>query len=239
MGEKKENKMAKEKTIAVIGLGRFGLEVCKGISEKGGKVIAVDISPKLIDKVKDFVVQAILIDVTDEETFSKLPLENLDVAVIAIGDNIEASIIATALFKKSNIPYIVARAVSELHEQILKQIGANEIINIEVDEGKRVANKLISPNILERITISKSLIFAEIVVPQSFVDKTLPQLDIRNKYKVNIISIRRFYQQIDDLGNPTRDDQVIMPTITEKLQVNDILAVVGGENDIEKLKEVK
>jgi len=133
----------------------------------------------------------------------------------------------------------VARAVSELHEQILKQIGANEIINIEVDEGKRVANKLISPNILERITISKSLIFAEIVVPQSFVDKTLPQLDIRNKYKVNIISIRRFYQQIDDLGNPTRDDQVIMPTITEKLQVNDILAVVGGENDIEKLKEVK
>ncbi len=231
--------MEKEKTVAVIGLGRFGLEVCKEISENGGKVIAVDLDSKLIDRVKDFVVQAILIDVTDEDTFKKLPLESLDVAVIAIGDNVEASIISTALLKKSNVPYIIARAVSELHQQILKQVGANEIINIEVEQGRRVANKIISPNVLERITISKNLIFAEIVVPESFVDKTLPQLDIRNKYKINIISIRRFYQQIDDFGNPTRDDQVIMPTTTEKLQINDILAVVGSEADIEKLKEVK
>lgn len=230
--------MAKEKVIAVFGLGSFGYEICKELSEKGGKVIAVDNDIKLIEKIKNFVMQAILIDSTDEDSLKNSPLENVDVAVVAIGANLEASIITTALLRKMNIPYIIARATSDIHSQLLKQIGANEIVNLEIEEGRRIANKLISPNVLERIPISKSQIFAEIVVPKSFVGKTLQQIDLRNKANINVISIKRLQLKIDEIGNPNREELVLIPKPQDILQANDILAIVGSDSDIESIKEM-
>ena len=125
--------MVKGKIFAVIGLGSFGFEICREISGKGGKVIAIDNDPKKIDKIKDLVMQAILIDSRDEESLAKASLENIDVAVVAIGENLESSIITTALLKKLNIPQIISRASSDFHALVLKQIGATEIINLEID----------------------------------------------------------------------------------------------------------
>ncbi|OHD15820.1 MAG: potassium transporter TrkA [Spirochaetes bacterium GWD1_27_9] len=228
--------MAKEKTIAIFGLGAFGFEICKRLAEKGGKVIAIDKDPKLIEKIKDSIMQAILIDSTDEESLKKSALENVDVAVVAMGENLQASIITTALLKKINIPYIIARATSDIHSQLLKQIGANEVINLEIEEGKRIANRLISPNVLERIPISKSQIFAEIIVPKSFVGKTLQQIDLRNKANINVISIRRIILKIDEMGNPLKEENVLIPKPSDVLELNDILAIVGTDKEIESLK---
>ncbi len=228
--------MARDKIIAVFGLGLFGFEICKELSEKGGKVIAVDKNPKLIDKIKNIVMQAILIDSKDEDSLRKSSIENIDMAVVAIGENLEASIITTALLKKMNIPYIIARATSDIHSQVLKQIGANEIINIEVEEGKRLANRLISPNVLERIPISKNQVFAEIIIPNNFVGKTLQQIDLRNKVNINVISIKRSTLKIDDTGNPLKEEIVLIPRPQDILQLNDILAIVGTDSDIEIIK---
>ncbi|HOV14498.1 MAG TPA: TrkA family potassium uptake protein [Spirochaetota bacterium] len=230
--------MAKEKVVAVFGLGLFGYEICKELSDKGGKVIAVDQDIKLIEKIKNIVMQAILIDSTDEDSLKKSPLENVDVAIVAIGENLEASIITTALLKKMNIPYIIARATSDIHSQLLKQIGANEVVNLEIEEGRRIANKLISPNVLERIPISKNQIFAEIIIPKSFVGKTLQQIDLRNKANINVISIKRYQLKIDEIGNPVKEEIVLIPKPQDILQSNDILAIVGSDSDIETIKEM-
>ena len=106
---------AKEKVYAVIGLGTFGRRVAEVISDRGGEVIAIDNDPELIDKVKDSVTQAVLLDSTDELSLANAPFDDVDVAVVAIGDNIAASILTTALLKRIGIPYILARSISELH----------------------------------------------------------------------------------------------------------------------------
>jgi len=227
----------KEKIFGIFGLGAFGNEICEEMSKKGAKVIVFEKEKKLIDKIKNSVTQAIIIDTTDEDALKNSPIDNIDVAVVAIGTNMQSSIITTTLLKKYNVPYIIARAISDIHSQLLTQIGANEVINIEIEEGKRLANKLISPNILERIPISKNQTFAEIMVPKSFVGKSLLKLELRNKFNVNVVSIRKFNMTIDDYGNPQKDDLVIFPKPQDVLEDNDILYIVGSDADIEAIKE--
>ena len=230
--------MAKGKNFAVFGLGTFGLEICKVLAEQGGRVIAIDSDDSLIDKVKDRVMHALRVDSTDEDAFKNLPLENVDVAIVAIGENLQSSIITTALLKKIGVPYIMARAKSDIHAVVLKQIGADEIINLEIEEGRRIANKLINPNVLERIPISKDLAFAEIMIPKKFIGKTLQKLNLRNRYNINVISIKRYELKIDEMGNPVKEEIVILQKPSDVLQKNDILILVGSNENLELLKDL-
>ncbi|MBN1898639.1 MAG: TrkA family potassium uptake protein [Spirochaetes bacterium] len=229
--------MAKEKVFSVFGLGTFGFQVCSVLADKGAKVIAVDNQARLVEKIKDHVTQAIVMDTTDEELLKTLPLDDIDVAVVAIGDNIEASILTTALLKKLGIPYIIARAVSPIHSQVLKQVGATEVINIEIEEGKRTANKLIAPFVLDTIPLSQNQSLAEVRVSKKFIGKSLAKLDLRKKYNVNVVSIKRFQTSIDEVGNPVKNEIALFPKPTDILKENDILVIIGGEKDIEQLKE--
>ncbi len=179
--------MEKEKIFAVFGLGAFGFTICTELTKKGAKVIAIDNHEKLIEKITDSVTQAIIMDSTDKELFKTLPLEDIDVAVVAIGDNFEASILTTSLLKETGIPYIVARAISDTHSQILKQVGANEVFNIEIEAGQRIANKLISPLVFEQIPLSSNQILAEIETPKKFIDKKVGELNFRKKH-IQIVS---------------------------------------------------
>ena len=229
--------MAKEKVFAVIGLGTFGRKVCEVLAEKGGKVIAIDVKGDLIERVKDSVTQAILLDSTDEGALGRVPFEDVAVAIVAIGDNIESSILTTALLKRIGIPYIVARAVSDIHQQVLKQVGADEIVNIEIEEGQRVAQKIISPEVLDRIPITESISIAELYVPKNFVGESLAKLDLRNKLRVNIVSIRRIVLSVDEEGNPVKNEDVIFPEAGEILKESDLLLLVGKNEDIDAFKE--
>ena len=156
--------MAKERVFAVFGLGTFGAEVCRVLAEKGGKVIAVDRDPDVVEKNKNIVTQAVLMDSTDEEALKNLALDEIDVAIVVIGENLDASILTTALLSKLGVPYIIARAITDIHAQILKQVGATENINIEINSGRELATRLISPDILENIPISAELKLVELVV---------------------------------------------------------------------------
>jgi len=228
--------MDKNKIFAVFGLGTFGYQVCKVMSEKGAKVIAFDKQEKLIDKIKDDVTQAVLIDSTDEEALRNAGVTDIDVAIVSIGDNKEASILTTALLKNLNVPYIIARALSDIHAQVLKQVGANEVIILEIEEGKRLANHLLAPDVLDIISVSKNQSIAEIRVSNNFKGKTLPQLALRKKFNINVISIKRTTMVIDDAGNPVQEEIVLNPEPEEILQQDDIIVVLGREKDIEKLK---
>ncbi len=229
--------MQSEKTYAIFGLGTFGLEVCMVLADKGGKVIAIDVNQRLIEKVKDSVTQAVLIDSTDEESLRNVPLESVDVAVVAIADDIEASILTTAILKNRGVPQIIARALSDIHAQVLKQVGATEILFIEIEEGRRLANRLISPDVLDRIPISAGQTLAEIVAPDSLTGKTLHKLDLFHKFNLNVISVKRPGMTVDEMGNPIREETIIKPRASVKLEKNDVLVVLGSDEDIDSLKE--
>jgi trk system potassium uptake protein TrkA len=229
--------MPEEKIFAVFGLGTFGFEVCRVISEKGGKIIAVDVDQNLVEKAKDFATQAVLIDSTDEVSLRNAPLENVDVAVVAIGDDMEASILTTAILRNMGIPYIISRAISDIHAQVLKQVGATEILFIEIEEGRRLATRLISPYVLDRIPISNNQTLAEVSVPENFIGKTLLKLDLLKKLKITVISVKRKTTKIDDMGNPVREESILQPEPSTILRDDDILVIIGKDEDIKALKE--
>ncbi len=229
--------MAKEKAFAVIGLGSFGRKVCEVITEQGGRVIAIDNDAGLIDRIKDSVTQAVLLDSTDVDSLTNAPFDDVDVAIVAIGDNIASSILTTALLKRIGVPYILARAISELHEQVLRQIGADEIVNIEIDQGNRIGRKLMSPEVLDRILVSESVSVAEVYPPKSFVGKSLSKLNLRERLSVNVIAITRTTLSIDETGNSVRNEQVLFPGGEDIIEENDVLLVVGKNEDIDALRD--
>ncbi len=223
----------KDKIFAVIGLGTFGAKVCEVITQRGGKVIAIDREPDLIEKVKDSVTQSILLDTTDETAMNQIPFADISVAIVAIGENIEASILTTAILKRLGIPYIVARAVTEIHHQVLRQVGADEVVNIEIEEGQRIAQRLISPEVLDRIPVTENISVAEVYIPKDFLGKTLEKLNIRNKMHVNIVAIIRTTLSVDEEGNPVKTDNAVFPDSGEILQESDILLIVGKNSDLD------
>ncbi len=228
--------MAREKVFAVVGLGTFGRELCATLMEKGGKVIAIDNQAKLIDRVRDEVTQAMLLDSTDEEAISQAPLGDVDIAIVAIGDNFEASILTTAQLKRIGVPRIVARAISDIHQQVLRQVGADEIVNIEIDEGRRIGQRLISPEVLDTVPISEQISMAEIYAPRSFLGKTLREVDLRSTLRLNIVSIRRDEISVDGEGNPSRHERLIFPGAADVLEESDVLIVVGSNEDLDVLR---
>lgn len=225
--------METDKVFAVVGLGTFGRQVADELYRKGGKVVAIDNQPELVERVKSSVTQAVLVNATDAEALAQAPLDDVDVAVVAIGDNIEASILATALLKKMRVPFVIARAVSDLHQLVLKQVGADQVVNIEIEEGTRLAMRLIAPHVLDRVPLSKSDSVAELRVPRAVLGSTLAELKLRARFRVNVVSIRRTHVDVDELGNPERREELIFPGPTDELKEDDVIMVVGRNEDID------
>ncbi len=229
--------MSKETLFAVIGLGTFGRQVCEVLMEKGGRVLAVDTRADIIDRMKDSVTQAVLLDATDENALSTLPFDEVDIAIVAMGENREASILATAILKRMGVPYILSRSSSDLHTQVLKQVGADEVLNIEISEGSRIARRLMAPEILDRIPISETITVAELYVSKNLVGKELSKLNLRKKYNINIIAVKRSFISIDELGNPVKSEELIFPDSDTKLKEHDIILIVGKNEDIDSFKD--
>ncbi len=230
--------MVKEKLFAVFGLGIFGTEVCKTLASKGFKVVAADKDKGLVDKIRDTVTQAIQMDSTDEDALRNANLQDADIAIVAMGDSMEASILTTILLRKIGVPYIITRAFSDVHAEVLGQIGATEVVNLEVEEGRRLANKIIAPDVVDLIPVSEDQSLAELRIPEGFIGRSLKELDLRKKYNVNIISIRRTKTEIDDMGNPRKKEFVFTPKPDDDMKVNDVLVLLGANKDIDKMKEL-
>jgi trk system potassium uptake protein TrkA len=228
--------MSRKRTFAVIGLGVFGQTLCERLTQAGASVVAIDQNAELMERVKGIAATSVLIDATDEAALLKAPLEDVDIAIVAIGDSIESSILATALLKRREIPFIVARAVSDIHAQVLRQVGANEIVNLEIDMGARIAQRLAAPEVLDSIPLSADISVAEMYVPKSLHGQSLERLDLRGKMRLNVVAVKRFSMDVDDEGNSVRRENIVFPTPSETLAVEDILFVVGKNTDLDAFR---
>ncbi|MEC0143242.1 potassium channel family protein [Paenibacillus alginolyticus] len=209
------------KQFAIIGMGRFGSSVAKTLSQLGFEVLAIDHREETVQEVSAFVTHAVQADSTDEEALRALGIRNFDVVVVAIGEDIQASILTTLILKEMGIAKIIVKAVNDLHGKVLKKIGADKVVYPERDMGQRVAHHLISSNIIDYIELSADYSIVEIKVSNQMIGKSLKQLDIRAKYGCNVIAIKQ------------NEKLIIPPSAEEPLRMDDILVIVGKNSDLQ------
>lgn len=208
--------------ILVIGLGQFGMSLVKTLNEKGFQVIAVDIDQKLVNEAANFATDAICLNTIDEISLSKLSPKDRDLVICSIGAK-EPSILTVALLKQMGCENIIARASETIHARILKAIGAKQVINPELEYGKKFANKILFKNIFFDNT-SDELDLLEIPVQPFMKDKTLVELQLPDKFKVIVAGV-------------IKENKLTRPIPQEKLHEGDRLLVTGNSDDIEKMIE--
>lgn len=180
----------KEKSYAVIGLGQFGMSVAETLAESDCDVLAIDAREENIQEIADKVTYAVRADVREPEVLRTLGVQNVDVAVIAVAENMEASIMATMQAKELGVPYVLAKAMNALHGKILEKIGADRVIYPEQSMGLRVARNLMSGGFLDVFELSTEFSMAEFPVPTEWIGKSLQELQLRENHDINIIAIK-------------------------------------------------
>lgn len=178
------------KSFAVIGLGKFGHAVAVTLAHLNCEVMVVDIDEDKIADIADRVTYAMRADITEQGVLQKLGITNVDVVVIAIADNLEASIMSTIFAKEVGVPFVLVKAMSELHARILKKIGADKIVFPEAEMGARVARNLISGGFMDFFELSPKFSMVEMAIPYEWVGKSLIELNLRDKYGVNVVGVK-------------------------------------------------
>lgn len=214
-----------KKQYAVFGLGMFGKSVALGLEALGCEVVAVDNSMEKVQEIADSVSYAMCADIQEPEVMKTLGGRNLDGAVVAIGENFEASVLATILAKEAGIPYVIAKAQNDLHETILRKVGADSVVHPEKAMGGRLARSLVSGNFADWIELSADYSILETKIPKTWVGKRLIDLKIREKYGINVVGIKE-NEEMDVSIDPNR-----------VLKENSIVILVGANKALQELEK--
>ena len=213
------------KQYAVFGLGSFGESVAVALQELGCEVVVVDNHMERIEDISPYVSYAVQADIEDPEVIRSLGARNLDGVVVAVADDMEASITATLVSKEIGVPYVLAKAKNELHAKVLKKIGADSIIFPEKEIGQSVARNLVSGEFVDWISLSPDYSITEIQVPEKWIGKSLSEIDVRRTKDVNVVGVR-----IGEKIQVTIDPE-------EPLQKEMMLIMIGSNEALEKFGE--
>ncbi|MBN2411345.1 TrkA family potassium uptake protein [candidate division KSB1 bacterium] len=217
------------RSFAIIGLSSFGHYLAKYLSEKGHQVMAIDRNEDRIERVKSFVDRAVIADANEKETLAGLGLAELDVVIVSLGDQIDASILVTLYLRELRVKKIIAKAITEDHGKILDIIGATQVIFPERDEAYRLAQSIESDYVLDSIALSEGISIIEIAPPNDVVGKTLGELDLRNRYGVLVLIVKELVPE----------KIVMIPTADHMIKDSDILVILGKDEDLAKIKKMK
>ncbi|HNX34613.1 MAG TPA: TrkA family potassium uptake protein [Kiritimatiellia bacterium] len=219
------------KRIGIIGAGRFGASLAESLAEHGAEVLLIDQNRDIIQEFSEFVTKAVEGDASNSRTLEDAGFQECDVVVVAIGTNLEGSIMATVNCKELGVPTVVAKANSDLHGKILKRVGADMVVYPNRDCAKRIARTLLSKGSVDLFEISDGLSVAEIDVPESLAHKSLAEAEVRKNFGVTVLCVRRL---ADD---PTQPRTVILPTASEIIQPDDKLLVFGRDKQIDTIAQ--
>ena len=217
------------KKIGIIGAGRFGMSMAQALSESGVEVVLMDRNGSLVQSASSIVTHAVQGDATNARALEESGIGECDVAVVAIGSNIEASTLATANCKDLGVNEVIAKATSDLHGKILKKIGADQVIFPDRESAHRLARSIIDHGAFDLLELSEGCSIAEINVPDSCVDKTLAEMDLRKRTGVTVLCIRR------PDAKPKKPREILIPSPMEKILAGDRLIVFGSTKQIDDL----
>lgn len=218
--------MAKQ-SYAIIGLGRFGTSIASKLYEAGQEVMGMDINDERVEDGKVLVTHAAVLDSTDEESLKSVGIRNFDYVIVAIGNDMQASILTVLVLKELGVQQVIAKAINKRHGQLLEKVGADWVIHPERDMGERVAHQLLSPNVLNYIELSKEYNIEEIIIPSCMARKSLRELDLRANYNVNAIAIVR------------NENLIITPSPDQIIENGDKLVVIGHREELTDLANLK
>lgn len=213
------------KQFAVLGLGRFGVSVARTLTGMGYEVLAIDKDEAVINDLADMVTHAAQADATEESVLKSLGIKNFDVVVVAIGHDMQASILTTLMLKETGVKKVVVKASTELHGKVLQKLGADVVVFPERDMGERIARMLVSENFIDQINLSPEYSLVEMIAPPELTGKTLAESDLRNRYGVTVLAIRR------------GQDFIISPGAVQSVIEGDILIVIGKNETLKKLEK--
>jgi trk system potassium uptake protein TrkA len=211
--------------FAVIGLGRFGRSVCSTLHKLGYEVLATDIDEKRVSAAltEQMVGHALQLDSTEPAALKEAGIFEFDTVIVAIGNYIQESIITTLNVKEGGVPHVVAKASSEVHHKLLKRVGADHVVFPEFEAGCALARTLTKPSILERFELDPDNSIVEVIVPDEFHGKTITELQLRNRYGVNLLAV-------------SQDGKFqINPNPTKRLERGSAMVIIGCNKDINRL----
>ena len=214
------------KSYIVIGLGLFGAEVSRQLCSLGCEVLAMDISSNLVQQVANDVTHAVVGDGQDKEVLKALDAGSFDCAIVAIGDNLAASVLTAVNLLELNVPYVVCKAHDETHRRVLEKLGVDRVIIPECEFAGKLARSLSSHNVLDYIELSRDYGILEVPAPKSWVDKTILELNVRAKLGVNIIAV--------ESGQETN----VSPTADYRIKAGDIMVVLGDNKALETVQKL-
>lgn len=222
--------------VAVIGLGTFGANTAVTLYDKGAEVMAIDKDRTLVDKIKDRVTHAVCMDVTDERALRSMNISDVDTAVVAIGDHIEQSIMAVAMLRKLGVGRVIARATSNIHDHVLREVGASETIRVEEEMGNIIASKIVAPHVLQRYNFAAGYSIVEMKLGKNFEGKTLVESKIRQNYNLNIVALQKRVPYITEEGKSAYRVEINdCPMPMDVIREDDIVVLVGSDKNLNNL----
>ena len=214
------------KSYIVVGMGRFGSEVARQLHQMRCEVIAMDVSDDLIQQISPYVTHAVVGDAQDKELLRALGVTDMDCAIIAIGDDLAASVLVTMNMKELGVPHVICKAHDATYRKVLEKLGADRVIIPEQEQAQRLAKSLSAPNVLDYIELSDEYGIIEMPAPESWLGKDLRQLNVRAKLGVSILAIRR--------GGKMH----VSPAPDTAFIKEDILVVLGGSQALRKVQKL-
>lgn len=214
-----------DKEFVVIGLGRFGGSIVKELDALGVDVMAIDNNEARVNEYADIATHAVIADTTDETVLKSLGIRNFDHVIVAIGDNIQASILTTLILKDLGVKKVTAKALNDYHAKVLNKIGADTVVHPERDMGRRIAHNLASASVLDYLELSDQHSIMEIRAGASLQGNSILELDIRANYGLNIIAVKR------------GKEILVSPDPAEIIQRGDILIMIGHDRDLNRFEK--
>lgn len=209
------------KSFAVIGMGRFGQSVVEELIKQEVDVLVIDKDPERIAKMSKIATHAVTLDTTNVQALKEVGITSIDHVVVAIGKDLQSSILTTLILKDLGVERVTVKVQDTNHMKIIEKLGADEIIQPEQQSGKRLASKIVSDNVLDYIDLNESHSFIVVHATKKIIDSTIINLDVRNRFKINVVAIRR-------------NGDIIIPNADTVIEENDQLLLIGSNSDLEK-----
>lgn len=214
------------KSYIVIGLGKFGSQAARRLCQLNCEVLAMDTKAELVQHVANEVTQAVVADAKDKDVLKTLGAKDFECAIVAIGDDLSNSVLATMNLKELGVPYIVCKASDETHRQVLMKLGADKVVIPEQEHADRLARNLSSQNVLDYIELSEEYAIIEVPAPRSWQEKTLKELNVRAKLGVNIIAVKQ-------------EGKInVSPAADYRIKANDVMVVLGDTTALKAVQKL-
>ncbi|MEC0093034.1 potassium channel family protein [Paenibacillus macquariensis] len=214
----------KKQQFVVIGLGRFGSSIALELMALNYEVLGIDRNEEIVSDMSDLLTYAVVADASDEEVLKSLGVRNFDCGIVAIGEDIQTSILAAILLKDLGVSTVIAKAISVLHGRALEKLGVDRVVYPERDMGIRVAHQLVTPNLLDYIELSKDYSIVELKVPMCLNGKTLTEINTRSRFGCSIVALHR------------AEGIIVAPTGMDQVRTDDIMVIIGSNANIEQFE---